>query len=460
MKTHRLPIGQSLSIIALYCLPALLVLSYIMYDYHERTAQIAVHISEQWGIVDKAYKEHIVQGGGTLSSLEELVCKENTHPVSPQTDADGNPLPVSSATGTRNCKIEKYFIRDYQKLNHLASSEIKNGSDNNIETEGETNSNEILIKTSIESQIREIWIANSLIIGVMVLVPFTLLGSGMAFSTTLNLSYEQRIRLMTSGWWMKAVVALVIAYGWMYLVNPHGRGGSTIEQFLIAVDLSQSKTLPLFLRDFTITPVIAGFLGWYLYMLTYFFSKMTSDDVASTKAYGALLQKFLFTWGVTIVFIAAQMQENANIIAFVIGYFPMAAFSLVKDKGLSMLQGGKQEKGQLSELPGISRWQIMRLEEEGINSLGSLAYRERESIDQHLPGMSKLVDYWTDISRLYTIVGEDNYGKIRNHCQTASEFIIRAGDPVFIEALAAIDINNTAEYARILPITFPDLIAK
>jgi len=321
-------------------------------------------------------------------------------------------------------------------------------------------------KHQIMQAMRSIWLTNSSIMLVMALTPFMLLGGRLSTSSALSLDYGQRIRAATSGWWMKLIVALILVYGWTYILNPSGRAASSVLQFIKTVDMGKMDTLPVFLQSRSITPVIAGFLGWYLYLLTYFFSKMAANDVVSSQVYGIMLQKFLFTWGVTVVFISVPgesggtgvMAGNGNIVAFLLGHFPMAAFSLIKDKGMTLLQGvDTREKGQLSELPGISRWQILRLEEEGINSLASLAYRNLDCIKLYLPGMANMAEFWADIARLYTIVGKDNYIKLKLYCQTASEFVRNSSDPEFVKAIANAGISNPGEIARLLVRTFPVL---
>jgi hypothetical protein len=137
----------------------------------------------------------------------------------------------------------------------------------------------------------------------------------------------------------------------------------------------------------------------------------------------------------------------------------MSAFSLLKDAGLKMMHGAQEEKGQLQELPGISRWQILRLEEEGINSMGTLAYCCHEDLRKTIPSMSNLIDYWVDIARLYTVLGKENYQKIKKYCRTASEFIIQAKEQSFADALLAENIINTKETARILQRMFPDSLS-
>lgn len=430
-QNFSLKLSRGCYLAFLYCLPALIVLALLLGNYYNRVGQVANYIEEQRISVIDAKSTLAEQGQSGIAELRKYFNIELS------LDGTTGSAIVRQLDNSDQNALRDYYIRLYGE----------NGAETPIGN-----------LQQIQNKLTDIWIGNALLITVMALIPFMMLGGRFAFSHELKLNYEEKLRLVSSGWWMKLVVAFVIVYGWVYIINPQGRGASTVIQFLISVDLAQTDTLPMFLRNVDITPIIAGFLGWYLYLITYFFSKMTSNDVVSAQAYGTLLQKFLFTWGVTIVFIATQVGDNANIMAFLIGYFPMAAFSVIKDKGMSLLQSNpQQEKGQLSELPGISRWQILRLEEEGIDSLGALAYRDRESLNQYMPSMAKLVDYWADIARLYAIAGQASYVQLQQHCLSASEFVRRAEDPEFVQEVASVGITNVSELARLLKRTFPDL---
>lgn len=488
-QSFKLTFPQSLGLVLLYLLPALIVTTAMIADYHDRvmggvniTSSIINVISsgdekaeDKNGVADtNGTKEQEKANGSSVKSfiekhrlMVEVAVKKimDNGELKTQDDwnnalmADPQVGPIlkslqdklaANKTNGNNTEIlnnsEKvvyYYVRFYF------------GSPDQLE-KGEA------LQDKIENVLRSIWWGNTTVAVLMSLFPFLLLGGRYSSSHNIELTFKQRLANINNDWWMKFVIAFILTYGWIYILNPMGRGASTIEQFLISVDLTRSETLPMFLKSIDVAPVIAGFLGWYLYMLTYFFSKMATNDVASTKVYAVMLQKFLFTWGVTIVFIAVEVDgvvgENANIMAFMIGFFPMAAFSLIKDKGMGMAQSGdKQEQGQLSQLPSITRWQILRLEEEGINSLGTLAYHPRDAIIKSLPRMADLVIVWADISRLHAITGEEDYQKIRPLCLTASEFVRRSGEEAFITALQEAGINNVAEIARLLEQTFPDI---
>lgn len=437
MGIHKTTVLQGFHLALMYCLPALIILGLMMYAYHDRAIKVGDFIDKQRRAVETAYQELSNHGKNDVSgaALRE-------HSVLAETLASEDP----------KLSVKKRIISHYiEALLHQAT----------------TDEQALVSRENIDATIDKIWASNAMVIVIMSLSPFLLLGGRFAYSGSIPLSYKERRDVANNGWWMKFVIALIVVYGWIYILNPNGRGAGTIEQFLIAVDLSQTDTLPMFLRGLNITPILAGFLGWYLYMLTYFFSKMANNDVASSQVYGTMLQKFLFTWGVIIVFVTVKgdagaddlIGANANLISFVLGFFPMAAFSLIKDKGLSMVQGydKKRDQGSLTELPSISRWQILRLEEEGIDSIGALAYHPGENIRKYLPGMSKLVDYWADIARLYAIVGAENYDKIKPYCVTGSEFVRLTTVERFRETLAEQGVHNSIEVARILERTFPDL---
>ena len=435
---------QSLYLTLLYCLPVLLVAAVLLINYKLRSDQAESYIVKQQEIVDSVYDSIVSEA--RKKDIDDIPDYVSTNLRKSQTLGV---LLNSENVDPRTKELLEYYIGYYR---NSAKSSTQTTSDH--------------ARNQIMWAMRFIWLGNSFIVVMMALTPFMLLGGRLSTSPALPLDYAQRISAVSAGWWLKLIVALILVYGWIYILNPSGRGASSVLQFIKTVDMGNMDTLPLFLQGRSITPVIAGFLGWYLYLLTYFFSKMAANDVVSSQVYGTMLQKFLFTWGVTVAFISASgesggtgvMAGNGNIVAFLLGYFPMAAFSLIKDKGMTLLQGvDTREKGQLSELPGISRWQILRLEEEGINSLASLAYRNLDCLKLYLPGMAKLAAFWTDIARLYTIVGKSNYAKLKLHCQTASEFVRKSSDPEFVKAIANAGIGNPSEIARLLAETFPAL---
>lgn len=434
-----------------YCLPAILAIGLVLWSYYERTEKVSCFIEEQHAFVDNIAKELSSKSARGKSHAQQKQFLENLR-------AHRNIVDIleNKKSSEQLKQLIEYYIQRQLREN-----------DTSIESESKLtlcNGSEIKIHKEISNVTENIWLSNASKVAILALLPFLLLGTHLGFSDKQRASYEVRASVVNKGWWMKFLIGLIMAYGWIYVMNPSGRGAGTLEQFLIRVDLYQTDSLPVLLKGGVIHPIIAGFLGWYLYMLTYFFSKVFTHDVLSTNAFGLMFQKFLLTYGVAVILPSVQANggvtaglDTTIVAAFLIGFFPMSAFSMLKDTSMKILHGsGEAEKGQLQELPGISRWQILRLEEEGIDSMGALAAHDRpDELRQNIPAMSNLIDYWVDIARLYTILGQESYQKVKKHCRTASEFVLKANDEKFVAALIADNVVNPDETARILSRTFP-----
>ena len=77
----------------------------------------------------------------------------------------------------------------------------------------------------------------------------------------------------------------------------------------------------------------------------------------------------------------------------------------------------------LSKLPGISRWEILRLEEEGVESIASLATYDRANLKRILPIRGKLIDLWINTAVLMTLIGARKYECLKEICLTAENFV-------------------------------------
>lgn len=430
--TDRNPALVSAGYLAfMYCLPAAFAILLLSADYYFRIEEVGDYIDQQRSQIENIYLS-------VQQEAEKLPQDQRANYISENFETNEQ---LKKALNTDKSSQQTKSILNYYIWRYSESNGAKVHSRNKIRRE-----------------LIDIWFGNAIAVAIMAIFPFLLLGSRFGYSKKLALSYVERREIVNHGWWMKLCIGFILVYGWIYVINPQGRGTGTIAQFLTAVDLSQEDTLPIFLRNMSITPVIAGFLGWYLYLLTYFFSKMATNDVISSQIYGVLFKKFLFTYGFSLILPAPQIgmeYTNINAISFLIGFFPMSAFSLIKDTGLKAVQGIQAEKGQLTELPGISRWQILRLEEEGIDSMGSLAYSTHENLRRDVPGMARIVDYWMDIAQLYSVLGQENYQKVKKYCFTATDFLRKAQDPQFATAIFNESIGDAKEISRILQETFP-----
>ena len=413
---------KKINIIFSYCLPALLALSLVLYNYYDRTQQVTDTIL--------LYKQKVETNTSGKSLLED----------------------ASSAEFSETIKRLVRYLESYVvENNNNLSDEIKIDEIN---------------KETISNNLNKVWKSNAMFIVTLVLLPYILFGSRLAFSDRIKLSIDERKKTTVSNWWMKFIVACVMAIGWLYVLNPTGRGESTIVQYLINVDLTQENSLPLYILSDGMVPVVAGFLGWYLYLLTYFFSKLVHHDVVSSRVYGLMFKKFLFTYGIALIIPSVDVASSASnivqqgagqsVLMFFVGYFPMAAFSLLKERGLKMGGDVKSEKGYLSELPGISRWQVLRLEEEGVDNMAALAYASQKSLHEGLLSMSTMVNLWVDIAQLYVTVGHEAYQKILPRCMSASGFVkkVNDGDVDFIEFVKEKDIGCAKEISHLIERTF------
>jgi hypothetical protein len=140
---------------------------------------------------------------------------------------------------------------------------------------------------------------------------------------------------------------------------------------------------------------------------------------------------------------------------FLIGFFPLSAMSMIRDYGMKMVQGSAKQEDSLTQIPALSRWQIIRLEEEAIDTVPALAAANPAALKAATPLRPEMIDFWIDCARLLSLLGAEKYELIKGTCITATEFILRTDDPDFVEnSKINHDINNTKEIARVLQETF------
>jgi hypothetical protein len=197
-------------------------------------------------------------------------------------------------------------------------------------------------------------------------------------------------------------------------------------------------------------------------LIGYFFNKLVHHDVTSSRVYNLLFKKFVITYGIALILPNSGLiddQKTAAFFMFLIGLFPLTAMSILIEAASKLTSGGQNVTGNLSLLPGISRWQILRLEEEGVDSMASLANIRPKTVKENLQMIEKLTFFWMDIAQLYTIVGHDGYQKIKNHCLTASEFVRKIDDAEFVKTIHELEgVGDAAEIARLVSKTFADTL--
>ncbi len=316
------------------------------------------------------------------------------------------------------------------------------------------------------------WVASSLTIATLTLFPFGILGLGLALKyhrqrrQLSNLSedgdhYLNFRRIAFKDFVLKAVIGFVIAFGWLYIFNPHGQAASSINDWVQNVDIFSTDTAPNFFnfKNSSIKHALAAVFGWYLYLLGYFFYRFYKSDVLGTRVYNVLFKKFLFVIGVA--FIISSIGANSNeslLLVFLIGFFPLSAVTLLTEFGNKRLSMG-EDQTSLSILHGISTWQILRLEEEGIDSISALANADSAALKMSISReviTPEMLETWIDQARLIAVIGTKRWTELNGVCERASEFVNKASlkDAAFIAKLAEKSVFNPDEISRTLQRNF------
>jgi hypothetical protein len=317
------------------------------------------------------------------------------------------------------------------------------------------------------------WAANSLTLATLTLFPFGILGVGLALkyhrqrvkesdSSEEKTAYLNFRRIAFKDFVLKAVIGFIIAFGWLYIFNPHGQAASAINDWLRNTDIvSLTDTAPNFFnfKDSSIKHALAAVFGWYLYLLGYFSYRFYKSDVLGTKVYNVLFKKFLFVIGVAFIISSIGATSNESLLlVFLIGFFPLSAVTLLTEFGNKRLSMG-EDQTSLSILPGASTWQILRLEEEGIDSISALANSDSAALKQVISReviTPETLDTWIDQARLISVIGTRRWTELNGICERASEFVKKESkkDPAFITKLAEKSIFNADELSSTLQRNF------
>ena len=313
----------------------------------------------------------------------------------------------------------------------------------------------------IQGYFVRIWIANSVVIATLTLLPFGIMGVGLVlkFHSTdrEKETYNVYKRIASRAFFLKALVAFVMTVGWLYIFNPNGQAASAINDWLRNTNIIANDTAPNFFnfKDSSLKHALAAVFGWYLYLLGYFSYRFYKSDVLGTRIYNVLFKKFLFVVGIAFIISSVGATSNESLLLiFLIGFFPLSAITLLTEFGNKRLTAG-EDQTSLSILPGISTWQILRLEEEGLDSLSSLANSDAATLSNVISGeviTTETLVTWIDQARLITVVGTKRWTELNGICERASEFVRKESthEPNFLKKLAEKNMFNADEISRTL----------
>lgn len=310
------------------------------------------------------------------------------------------------------------------------------------------------VKQDIPSAIMQIGLRNAQFVLIMLLLPFMGIGWRACFSRKLPMGDTQRIGQEEFG--TKLLTAIAISVGWLYVLNPTGRAAGAVHDYVIFADPFNIESLPAYLLSRELPMTIVGFLGWYLNLLAYVTHKVATGDVRSVRVYSFLFGKLVFTYGLALA-LGPTLGEQARLTVFLIGFFPLTAWATIRDAGLKLMQGGQKQEN-LTVLPGASRWDVLRLEEEGIQGLSDLAAIDPRKLQSRLPGrMRPWVPFWVDVARLRAMLGAELYEKVKPYTISARTFMEVQSDPTIYAELQAAGVPRPETIAAELERTFVGL---
>lgn len=309
------------------------------------------------------------------------------------------------------------------------------------------------------------WLTNAIFIVCLTLFPFATFGSRIAANAFDKPGAASDMLRCASGVFLnKLIISAAIACGWLFVFNPLGIATSSVDTFVTDHEVLTSNSLPYLLQSsYSLRPMLAAFFGWYLHFTAYAFYRARRNDVRSPRFLGVLFRKLLLALALgSILSIDAHSGGPTGLpeapsfgpsaVAFLFGFLPASAIAFLKDQGTRLAGGIRAASGTLSDLSALSTWEVVRLEEEGIDSLASLLVTRRKSLHGLLPeSAEKVVDLWYEQAALMVAVGAERYARLSNVCQTATHFVANSADPAFQAKLkAAAAIENPAELATIL----------
>lgn len=298
----------------------------------------------------------------------------------------------------------------------------------------------------------------SFVITALTILPFALIGARLAGNETRTRSanfdaarWRRALELANRSFFMKAMLASVISWTWFYLLNSRGITASIIHGFINEHLIVTRNSLPFLLeRNFTLPPLLAAGLGFYLYVTGYFFNRARQNDLQSTLMYGVLFRKALFTAGITIVF-SQVVGNQAVVVGFLVGLIPSSWVGMLKTLGTRSLDAVEDPAAAMRELPGMSRETISRLEEEGVDSITSLMGFNPADLASLLRNRPAMVDTWYDVAILINVVGLERYRRLKNCCLTARNFVKESSSDEFRKKIKdGAQIENADEIASIL----------
>lgn len=194
--------------------------------------------------------------------------------------------------------------------------------------------------------------------------------------------------------------------------GPRVRIEALFPVFLTTAALAVSWTAVLWSPRFASDPASIwdvlkfGFLGAYSFILQMLIRRFFQSDLRPSAYANALLRLIIVLILVTALYqiLPQQNPRSAAVIAFVIGFFPLAGMQAIQRfaaTALRVVVPSLNPPYPLNQVDGLSVWYEARLLEEGIEDMQSLATANFVDVILHtrVP-VGRLVD-WVDQAHLY-----------------------------------------------------------
>jgi hypothetical protein len=221
--------------------------------------------------------------------------------------------------------------------------------------------------------------------------------------------------------------ALLVALGTQYFISPAGMQATALGDFVGLIPEPGTTTYPFFATYLVkAPPYIIGFVGFYVYALSAFFSRF------ATTALNHLIFLQMFRRGLTslvlsLILTGVWQGAMANAIAFTIGFFPEAGFRYLEKVAQGV--GGKivtdnPELQGFRPLPELDVWKQAALAEVGVTGLHDLAHAHWQSVIRETGIDPLLLLHAADRALLIDLLGFDEALKLREvSIRTASALV-------------------------------------
>lgn len=323
------------------------------------------------------------------------------------------------------------------------------------------------LPTATPEQIRRsarlIWASNAGLTAILTLLPFVTMAYGLVRKRWqwdwVDVDFAREQGLVN-----KLLVAAATAWGWLYVLSPHGQGMTVLKALareLVPDAKDAASSLPVFFDAVPESYVLrVAFLGWYIHLFGYFLARSNRGDAASGRVYGVMFRKFLITLAAAVVLSHGAPSREAGIAAFAIGFLPVSVGNLLTELGSKIGASYQDPTAQLHAV-GMSRWEVYRLEEEGIESLADFVGRRPDHLRRAIPPLGTSLFHWHDVACLVAVLGLERYNDVKDICATAERFVrlmARSKDDPervkLVAALGAIKVQNPEEIAEILRVRY------